>query len=467
MESHEIAARKSLDVMIELYRKNVWNDAKTVNVIATACFSSYAKIMVTALKFFLETYENRQEAEEEAADAGYDESSFKYSSSTDPGTIYKELLHSRKTGKKTKKKERQIRKALNVIQRKEHAKQSSENSNFSALHLLNDPQTFAEKLFGKLKQPNEKYEAKIILMNLISRLIGTHQLVLLNFYSFLLKYLSPRTKEVTLILAYTAQASHDLVPPDVMEPVLRTIANNFISDHCSNEAIVVGLNAIREISKRCPLAMTAALLQDLSEYKSFKDKAVMMSARSLIGLFRMKNPKLLLKKDRGKEAQQNLKNIIVREYGQKDVAKQIEGVEYMNNSSEPEENVFSISESSGMHRTSLKPDFHQENDQPDGSSELSDCTDLEWVSNEDELGQMIDQNDDGVFNKLNHLEHLSEPEDDGDDITDERHKDNQLCDPSVDCRKNDIDFLSNLHTQDHSTRPTLSQDALKVLSGRC
>ena len=37
-DSHKIAAKTSLDVMIELYRKNVWKDAKTVNVIATACF---------------------------------------------------------------------------------------------------------------------------------------------------------------------------------------------------------------------------------------------------------------------------------------------------------------------------------------------------------------------------------------------------------------------------------------------
>ena len=37
-DSHKIAAKTSLDVMIELYRKNIWRDAKTVNVIATACF---------------------------------------------------------------------------------------------------------------------------------------------------------------------------------------------------------------------------------------------------------------------------------------------------------------------------------------------------------------------------------------------------------------------------------------------
>jgi hypothetical protein len=31
-------------IMIELYKKNVWNDAKTVNVIATAYFSKFTKV---------------------------------------------------------------------------------------------------------------------------------------------------------------------------------------------------------------------------------------------------------------------------------------------------------------------------------------------------------------------------------------------------------------------------------------
>lgn len=38
------AAKMSVDIMIELYKKNVWNDAKTVNVIATGCFARVTKV---------------------------------------------------------------------------------------------------------------------------------------------------------------------------------------------------------------------------------------------------------------------------------------------------------------------------------------------------------------------------------------------------------------------------------------
>ena len=44
--------------------------------------------------------------------------------------------------------------------------------------------------------------------------------------------------------------------------------------------------------------MTPELLQDLTSYKSYHDKGVMMAARSLIQLFRDLNPLMLNRKDR-------------------------------------------------------------------------------------------------------------------------------------------------------------------------
>lgn len=62
------------------------------------------------------------------------------------------------------------------------------------------------------------------------------------------------------------------------------------------------LNAVREICVRCPLVMTAELLQDLASYKSYRNKSVMMAARSLIHLYRDANPELLKRKDRVRSA---------------------------------------------------------------------------------------------------------------------------------------------------------------------
>jgi protein SDA1 len=44
---------------------------------------------------------------------------------------------------------------------------------------LYDPQACAEKLFGKLKKSNDKYDVKLLMLRLVSRLIGRHNLMIL------------------------------------------------------------------------------------------------------------------------------------------------------------------------------------------------------------------------------------------------------------------------------------------------
>lgn len=39
--------------MIELYKRKIWNDDKTVNAISEACLNNNPKIVVAACKFFL------------------------------------------------------------------------------------------------------------------------------------------------------------------------------------------------------------------------------------------------------------------------------------------------------------------------------------------------------------------------------------------------------------------------------
>lgn len=62
--------------------------------------------------------------------------------------------------------------------------------------------------------------------------------------------------------------------------------------------IFCSLNAVREMCSRCPLVMNEDLLQDLTQYKTHRERSVMMAARSLIQLYRHTMPTLLHKKDR-------------------------------------------------------------------------------------------------------------------------------------------------------------------------
>uniref|UniRef100_A0A8C1FXV7 Protein SDA1 n=1 Tax=Cyprinus carpio carpio TaxID=630221 RepID=A0A8C1FXV7_CYPCA len=233
-DSNPTAAKISLDVMVELYRRNIWNDTKTVNVITTACFSKVTKILVAGLKFFL----------------GKDE--------------------------------------------------------------------------------DEKKD---------------------NLWEFM--------REVTKILLCAAQASHQLVPPEIIEPVIKTIANNFVTDRNSGEAMTVGINAIKELVARCPLSMSEDLLQDLAQYKSHKDKNVVMSARGLIQLFRDLNPHMLHRRDRGKPTESS-KEAKIQNYGELEAKDYIPGAE-----------VLEVKE---------KVDEEEDEDGWESASMSEDDDDSEWVN---------------------------------------------------------------------------------------
>ncbi|CAD5114947.1 DgyrCDS3979 [Dimorphilus gyrociliatus] len=319
-DNNATAAKLSLDVMVDLYRRNVWKDAKTVNVISTACFSKVTKVLVAAIKFFTGLNEDDEDKDKDSDSDDNDNERVKKKSST-------QVLLSHRVGKKTRKRQKKMEKALSVI-KKNKKKTKADYFNFSAIHLLNDPQDFAEKLFKQLENCTERFEVKLMMIDLISRLVGIHQLMLLNFYPYIQRYLQPHQRDVTNLLTYAAQSSHDLVPPDTIDPLIRTIANNFITERNSGEAMAVGLNSVREICSRCPLAISEDLVRDLVLYKKHKNKSVMMSARSLIGLFREKNPELLHKRDRGRptEAMQEIEKL---EYGKSYARDYIPGAEIL------------------------------------------------------------------------------------------------------------------------------------------
>lgn len=170
-------------------------------------------------------------------------------------------------------------------------------------------------MFKQLESSTKRFEVKLMTLDVISRLVGLHDLFLFNFYPYLQRFMQPHQREVTRILQFAAQSSHELVPPDVLEPLLHSIANNFVTERNSADAMAIGINAIREICARCPLAMDEDLMQDLVHYKTYRERPVMMAERSLIHLFRRIRPELLHKKDRGRPTEA-IDEMEAKNYGQ-------------------------------------------------------------------------------------------------------------------------------------------------------
>nr|XP_026488272.1 protein SDA1 homolog [Vanessa tameamea] len=361
-ESNTKMAKLAIDILIELYHKNIWNDHKTVNIIAdVGCFTKVTKVMVASLKFFL----SREEEEKPESDSD-DE--------VDP----RDTMIANKFNKKTRKRDKMVDKVKKIAKKIKKRKEKAPIFNFSALHLINNPQGFAEKLFKQIESSNERFEVKLMTLDVISRLIGLHNLFLFNYYPFIARLLMPHQREVTRILQFAAQSAHELVPPEVIEPIMKAIANNFITERNSTDVMAVGLNAVREICARCPLAIGEDLLRDLVQYKTYKEKSVMMAARSLIQLYRQSMPSLLHKRDRGRPSEASIE-LKTKKYGELEIKDYIPGSEVL---LEKEE----IKEKKGKKKTKNKAEDSDDDwiDVASSDSEINIATDSEDENSEDE-----------------------------------------------------------------------------------
>ncbi|KAK4685706.1 protein SDA1, partial [Tremellales sp. Uapishka_1] len=309
----------------ELWKKGVWNDAKSVSIPALAAFHPNTKVQSAALHFFLGS-----ETDADKEDSDEDEESGIRAGRRD----VRKIEHRLQVGRHGRKGEKMLEKAKKDFNTKRSNKQAGLGAkpNFPALELLHDPQTFGERLYDMLHRYDKQYslDHKILIMQLLSRVMGSHKLCVLGFYSYIIKYLTYHQLQVTLILVSLAQSVHDLTPPDVLTPVITKLAQEFVHPGVGAEVIAAGINAIREVCRRQPWCMEEDLLSDLIEYRKSRDKGVVTAARGLLQLFREVNPGLLKRRERGKAASMGLTHDQVPAYGHtKEIPQGIEGLELL------------------------------------------------------------------------------------------------------------------------------------------
>ena len=107
---------------MELYKRGVWRDAKTVNVIATTCFSKQFKVCATALRFFLGVTTAAADEDDHEADKG---------------VAIKKLLADAATMKNTKHKKKRQRKLERSVEKvKKREREESEKNVLGRLDYL-------------------------------------------------------------------------------------------------------------------------------------------------------------------------------------------------------------------------------------------------------------------------------------------------------------------------------------------
>lgn len=450
--TESLALQKTLQVVIELYRRGVWKDAKTVNVIAEIVTlkkrndtTSCTKVFATALNFFINRFQGRSLLENVNGN-GSDDSDDDDEESTHLNlkarTKYEKMKFKSSLSGKKRSVQKKLKKTLNQLGKKgKKGKQggASATMTFPSISLLNNPQDFCERLFATLRSSNDTFQLKLLMMNVLSRVIGSHRLIVMEYYSFLLRYIQPHQEEVTQILAYTAQACHPSVPVDLLETLLDSITKNFVAEHCRNEVIAAGLNGIREICARCPGAMSQELMQDLSRFKGYQDKGVVVATRSLISLYREVNPSILDKKDRGKDLSMQIKRVggDVNALGTKR-AKMDEDVEHLDanlSSDNDEDNCFDDNE---------EDDENNDNDEDlddsdcgsivSGSDESQSDSDSDSQEPKEQREDIIKKSSMGILSSedMNRLRkrYRGEDEDESSDSDNEAGEESHIIDPA-------------------------------------
>ena len=301
-----------------------------------------------------------------------------------------ELLQiQKKQGKGVKKVSNKTKKRVDLLKRRLIKQNKGEDYSpaSSALYHLYDPQNFGERLFALIKKTHEKFDIKLMMINLVARLISTHNLLLLNFYPFLQRYLQPHQKQVSAILSYVAEATHELVPHEDLEPLVRTICYNFITDRNSGDAISAGLNTVRIMASRVPMVLQEDMVHDLVQYKNHKDKGVAIAARALIEVYRIFDPMKLMKKERGKGTDLTIKPKLYGTGGK--VHQDMPGIELLAGSDTSDEDdddgTLLGDDDTGLLESGSEDDGEDEDDDEGGAAEESEAVmDIGWTAAEHE-----------------------------------------------------------------------------------
>lgn len=343
----DIAAKRATDMVCELYRRHVWTDDRTVAILAEAVQSTNATVMSRAMRFFLGIEgKMANDAKSKQEDEWDNTKSIDYHS------------HSKKTLSRKRHTVRQL-KNRKKVQLKRDAQSEWMDATpdpeedveltrklYPAIELLRDPQGLAEFILKRLRSTGSyKYEAKLLMINFVTRLVGNHELMLLPLYPFLQKYMGGHQRDVTAVLAYTVQACHEQVPPDEIYGILKTIAHNFITERCSEEQMAVGINGARAICGRVPTALSLeesqessgssamdieAFARDLAAYSNHRDRSVSVAGKSWTNFIREVHPSLLAGKDRGlKGSALHKAGAKPLRYGQQRVSSGVEGADLL------------------------------------------------------------------------------------------------------------------------------------------
>ncbi|KAK7248785.1 SDA1 domain-containing protein [Aureococcus anophagefferens] len=238
---------------------------------------------------------------------------------------------------------------------------------------------------GAARAQKDKFEIRVAMMDLISRVACAHKLALLP----------PATTS----------------PPDELVAAARKIADAFVSERNAPEAMALGINALREVAGRCPALLDEPeMLGFVARPRGPREAPRPQRrrrARGWINVVREHYPALLHKKDRGRAHAASTRE--PAKYGAATAATAVEGEELLRayeRGDLPEDFDDAVRECDGVGE-GVKDDDGAGWDEDDEEEEEGEDDDEEEAGEDDE--------DDGEEDEEGGWEEASDDDDDGED----------------------------------------------------
>jgi len=314
----DTASRRAVQMVGELYRRNIWTDSRSVCIMACAAKSMNSYVMTRAIRFFLNIEEKMdldcKNNQQNVLNGAFAKQPHLFSKKTKARKRHVQKQKKNRCKIQTKLQNSMYETEYSFKIENDVGVQGSKKL-YPAMELLHDAQSLAEILMKRIKSSpiKLKFEVKLLMLNFVTRLVGNHRLLLLNLYPLLQKYLGGYQRDVTAILSYTVQSCHEFVPPEEIYGILKTILHNFVTERCSEEQIAVGINSIRVICARVPSVLSDSdsndfsatsmdihtFVQDLASYTNHRDQSINIAAKAFVNHIRQVYPSLLPSKHCG------------------------------------------------------------------------------------------------------------------------------------------------------------------------
>lgn len=311
-------AKNIFKMLIALMKKEIWKDAKVVNLIAEGTYHDSQDIVMLCCRFFVENVD-KDELEISSDEEEKRKDTFR------KGKTAKFVMGHQK---KTKSGQSKLDKMRNKVKHLQGNTERKENTSFLLIELLYNPLSLCDMIFSKMKSSKMSLKAKLCQMGLLSRIIWRNELIFPNYFHYLHRYIKSNSNELPQVLSCLAGCCHSRTPMNELGPIVKLILQNFANEAASHDRIVMGVNTLREICFRVPDAMEEDDIYEVCHLRKIKHKRIAGPIKAFINTWRGIDPKKLKKEYRGREWQEE--DGKVWETSQVKVRTTIEGIEHLN-----------------------------------------------------------------------------------------------------------------------------------------